>query len=170
MDVLLPSHLIAGQLMPDFHLISSEGQYVAVSDYRGHRNLVLVFVGSPSCNSCHQLLTNLARSYPEFLAWEAEVLVVVQCSIREAGFIKHRYSLPFPVLADEGGQVHRAVGAWTADRKPAVVIYITDRFGEICKVYRLGQGHPLPTPAEMLEWLRFIEIQCPECGAPEWPA
>lgn len=148
--------------MPDFRLTNSEGQRVATSDYRGHRNLVLAFVGSPSCGPCRQLLVNLAQSYPQFVAQEAEVLAVVQCSRREAELIKREDGVPFPVLADEDGQVHRAVGAWTADEKPMAVIYITDRFGEIYKIYRVDEGHSLPTSVEMLDWLRFIEIQCPE--------
>ena len=39
----------------------------------------------------------------------------------------------------------------------------------ICATYLPGQGSALPGAKEILDWLVFINIQCPECGVPEWP-
>jgi hypothetical protein len=36
-------------------------------------------------------------------------------------------------------------------------------------VSRTIDGNIIPTIESMLEWLDFIEAQCPECEAPEWP-
>lgn len=33
----------------------------------------------------------------------------------------------------------------------------------------LSEADKLPAVAGIPSWLRFIEVQCPECGAPEWP-
>jgi hypothetical protein len=50
---------------------------------------------------------------------------------------------------------------------PAVVV--TDRYGEVWAARPGGEAHRLPGGQDITEWLEFIEIQCPECGAPEWP-
>jgi hypothetical protein len=41
-------------------------------------------------------------------------------------------------------------------------VYVADRFGEIFAALPLGAGAPPPAPDALLEWLRFIELQCPE--------
>ena len=151
-----------GQRVPDFALPSSAGQGVATAAYRGRRNLVLTFIGKPAGHNARALLAELAAHYSEFAEEEAEVLAVVGGSVAEAGWIKSSDALPFPVLADEDGAVHRTFGALASDGGHVAAIYITDRFGEIFAAYRTGEGHPLPTVEEILDWLRFIGLQCPE--------
>lgn len=157
-------------MLPHFSLLSSEGRRIRLSDYRGRHNLVLIFTGGSTRDISRRLLSDLARHYREFVREEAEVLAVVQRSRREAESIKRRGPLPFPVLADEDGQIHWAVGALTSDGKTTTTIFVTDRFGEIYAVYQRNEGNDLPPVMELLEWLRFIELQCPECGISEWPA
>ncbi|MGH7963534.1 MAG: peroxiredoxin family protein [Candidatus Binatia bacterium] len=157
--------------LPDFALPSSEeGQRIDVSDYRGRRNLVVAFVGNPDRPPCRQLLSGLAQRYPEFVEEETKVLVAVRGSVHEAAQIKARYHLPFPVLADEDGQVFQAFGALTPYGAASMAVYITDRFGQVYWGYRIDEGQSPPRVEEVLEWAHFIELQCPECGAPEWPA
>jgi hypothetical protein len=45
---------------------------------------------------------------------------------------------------------------------PRPGIVVADRWGEI----HFGTGgrlEDLPAPAEIVEWLRFVQVQCPEC-------
>jgi hypothetical protein len=71
--------------------------------------------------------------------------------------------LPFRLLSDAAGQVaaREALGA------PAVLI--TDRFSDIWAAWDAGAGHAFPSPQEISSWLEFVELQCRECEAPEWP-
>jgi hypothetical protein len=48
-------------------------------------------------------------------------------------------------------------------------LLITDRFAEIWAAWDGGALHALPTPADIGGWLEFVELQCRECEAPEWP-
>jgi hypothetical protein len=58
----------------------------------------------------------------------------------------------------------------TSDRiagLPAPSVVVADRWGEIV---HLGASQPgredeLPQPKDLLEWIRFLRIQCPECPA-----
>ncbi|HEX5474510.1 MAG TPA: hypothetical protein VFX12_07620 [Vicinamibacterales bacterium] len=48
------------------------------------------------------------------------------------------------------------------DLRPNAVL-IADRWGEI---HHVADGLPLdrlPDPASLVEWLRFVQVQCPEC-------
>jgi peroxiredoxin len=156
--------------LPNFTLPSSEGRRIALYDYHGRRNVVLALVGRPVGEAARARLTALAARYAEFLAEEAEVLAVVWGAVGEAERVKRQDALPFPVLADEAGALHSSLGALASDGEAAWAFYITDRFGEVFAAYRAGAGRSVPTVEEMLEWLRFIGLQCPECGVSEWPA
>jgi hypothetical protein len=78
--------------------------------------------------------------------------------------------IPFPVLADPEGTVLQAYAALLPvppEEKP--VVFVIDRYGG--PYAALGPSE-LDDPAlrrEIRRWLTFVEIQCPECGAPEWP-
>ncbi len=157
-----PIYPRAGQRMPDFSLVASDGLPVRTSKYRGRRNLVLAFVDGTGCDPCRGWLSNMAGDYEEVLRHEAQVLVVVHGSLDDAGEVKRANNLPFPVLADVDGAVHRRVGAVTPGGQPAMAVYVVDRFGEIFNVSRTGEGDTVPAPEEVLDWLQFIEIQCPE--------
>jgi hypothetical protein len=46
-------------------------------------------------------------------------------------------------------------------RPPAVVI--ADRWGEVHYAASPDSVAGLPTVAELIEWLRYVQMQCPEC-------
>src|SRR2546421_8824506 len=102
----------------------------------------------------------------EFTLEAAQVLVAV--TSRPAA-VPQRGRWAFPVLVDDGAHIHRNVGATDAAGRPAPAVFVTDRFREIYAAYLSGQGSALPGAKEILEWLVVINIQCPECGVPEWP-
>jgi hypothetical protein len=46
---------------------------------------------------------------------------------------------------------------------PSPGVVVADRWGEVYYVQAADRASQLPAPAELLEWLRFVQIQCPEC-------
>lgn len=46
---------------------------------------------------------------------------------------------------------------------PAPGVVVADRWGEIYFVRGAGAGKGLPDAAEILEWLDYIQQECPEC-------
>ena len=158
-----------GQLIRGFTLISALGQPISLSDYRGHSNLVLVLAGGDSGNPDLVILTEIAANYAQFREQQAEVLAILQCDRERAVQIAHQTGLPFPILVDEDGRIHRSAGAVDGSGHPAVAIYITDAFGEVFALYRTAVGQTMPSVQEIVKWLSFINMQCPECGHPEWP-
>jgi peroxiredoxin len=159
-----------GQLIRDFTLISTLGQEISLSDYRGHSNLVLVFAGESGGNPDLKVLAEVAADYNRFQDEETQVLGIMQCTQERAARIGQEANLPFPLLVDEDGRIHRSASAADKSGHRAMAIYITDRFGEVFAVYREAAGQTMPSVQEIVKWLTFINIQCPECGHPEWPA
>lgn len=157
-----------GQLIRDFTLASTLGEQISLSDYRGHSNLVLVFAGGGGVND-RKVLTEIAAEYSRFQEEQTQVLTILQCAREKAVMIKQQAKLPFPVLVDEDGGIHRSAGAVDGQGQPSTAIYVTDRFGEVFAVYRGADGQVMPTGGDIVEWLSFINSQCPECGVPEWP-
>lgn len=150
-----------------FELTSTLGRRIQLSDYRGCSNLVLICMDHRG--ETIQLLLDVARQYPEIKDEEAEVLAIVR-SPDQSAESKQQLQLPYPLLVDEDGRVHRELGAIDLHGHDAAAVYVIDRFGKVFGAYRTGDGEPLPRVVDILKWLAFINIQCPECEAPEWPA
>ncbi len=158
-----------GQLIRDFTLPSTLGEQISLSNYRGQSNLVLVFAGEGDGVKDRKMLTEIAAGYTRFQEEQAQALIALQCPLEKAVMIKQRANLLCTVLVDEDGRVHRSAGALDAHGHPSTAVYVADRFGEVFAVYRVADGQEMPTGGEIVEWLSFINSQCPECGVPEWP-
>lgn len=157
-----------GHRMHDFVLMSAVGGSIQLSDYRGRANLVLILAdGRPETT---KLLADVGDHYAEMKDENAEVLAIVRAAPKQAARIKQQLKLPYPVLADEDGRVLRQLGGIDSDSRDSTAAYVTDRFGEVFGAYRSRDGQPLPALADILNWLEFVNSQCPECEPPEWPA
>lgn len=159
-----------GHLLRNFALLSAAGRQVQFADYRGRANLVLVLAGAQGSEPELGLLTELVSRQAEILEQEAQVIAVLYCAREQAQAIKSRAQLPFVMLADSEGVVHRSLGALDGNGSPRLAVYLTDRYAEVFTAWRTAYGDADPSPQEILEWLEFINRQCPECFPPEWPA
>jgi peroxiredoxin len=156
-----------GKMFPGFTLPDISGSPVLLESYRGRTNLVVIFAGDRAGESpVTELLEELAARTEEITFEVAQVLVAV--TSRPTG-VPQRGRWAFPVLVDDGAHIHRNVDATDGAGTPAPAMFITDRFREIYAAYLPGNGSALPGVEDILDWLVFINIQCPECGVPEWP-
>lgn len=161
-----------GGRMPNFKFKSIQGNQVQVGDYRHRCNLIVTFISETESNIAHRWLAELARRAGDFTFEDANVLVVVKGTPEAAMQLQQRHRLPFPVLLNEDGVVPPQVGAESPER--GLAIYVLDRFGQICAASTLSgeakEGASGETIDELVQWLAFVNLQCPECGVPEWPA
>lgn len=134
----------------NFTLPDLSGTEFSLWDYRQRQPLVVVFAQAEG----DAFLRDLAEHYAQYRRRGAEVLLVVT---REPAGRKW----PFPVLLDGDG----SVTARFAGDTPTVLVL--DRYGEtFARLKSPGPGGI--DHREVLEWLLFVESQCPECGAPVW--
>ncbi|HEU5404003.1 MAG TPA: redoxin domain-containing protein [Terriglobales bacterium] len=156
-----------GRRLHDFELIGALGRTVRLSDYRGRANLVVI--ATDERPESEKLLSDAASRYGEIKDEQAELLAVLHATRDQVVAFKQRLNLPYPVLADPDGHLHRDLGAVDSQGHDSAAVYVTDRFGEVFGIYRTAGGQPLPGITDVLDWLEFVNAQCPECEPPEWP-
>ena len=153
--------LTANQMIPDFTLDSSEGVPVCSSQYRGKRNLVIAFIGTVP-TAAMEWLNALAERADDLEEENARVLVVVQDTPEQARELREELGAPFIFLADCDGEVHRRYCVISSDGKSQLVLFVTDRYGEIYSVHHASAGERLPNAADVIASLRHINIMCDE--------
>jgi|GEM_PF-1431703 len=150
----------SGQMIPDIRFQDRDGREVRISDFRNRANLVLMVTGEPVQPEFTKRLLELKNAQAD-LEWEnAQVLVVCGsediCRQVEAVVPEIR----FPLLIDQIGKAFELI-LGSEERKGFAVV-ILDRYGEIYNFSRSGETTPVYTGEEILDTIRFIELQCPE--------
>src|SRR5580658_5656720 len=132
-----------GAQAPDFELPSSElengkpGKKIKLSDYRGKKNVVLVFYPldfSPVCTSENECLR---EDYSEFDSAGAQVLGVSVDSVWTHLAFAKQMGLKYPLLADfqPRGEVAKKYGFYAEDKgTTARATVIVDRAGKVAWV------------------------------------
>ena len=150
-----------GRLIPQFSLPNSHSREVQVWDYRGRFNLVLLLTSGSASPAMIQLIEDLRKRREDLVVQEARVLAIVQSAAPELDRILRGESPHFEMLLDMNSEVSRRFDGHSA--------CVTDRWGEIYAVWPNETQQTLPTVAEIMKELDFINRQCPECFPPEWP-
>jgi len=152
-----------GQLFPDATLPASDGTTISLGDFKPRWDLVMLLLGAGDALApeVEQLLDALADGNAAVEAEDGKVLAV------HAGRAIDGWRLNFPLLADRDGALHRRVGAVDERDRPGPALYVTDHYREIYAALRPGEHGWPATAHEVVEWLVFVNIQCPECNAPE---
>lgn len=113
---------------------------------------VVLLLHAADCSGCLAYLERLAESEESLREWEARVIAIAP----DAASIPA--TLPFRVLSDREGRFERI------SRLAPGSLVIADQWGEVFHVHDGVPGeHAFPGPPEVVEWMRFVAIQCPEC-------
>ncbi len=155
-----------GRCLPNFEFVTVEGARKDLSDFKGRKNLVLIFAGEKD----EALLNAVAGAFPAFEDLEAHVIAVMKMSARRALRVHHAQRWPFDLVLDAGGALQRTSGAENGQGSSGLAVYVTDRWAEVVFACRTLHGDPVPGIADLLGWLAFVDHQCPECFPSEWPA
>jgi peroxiredoxin len=152
-----------GRLVRHFALPSTTGDIIGLSDHKQRHNMVIFLHHGPSCRKCCALLIELSQSLERFDQAEAVVLAISCDPLDVLRSFATELRLQLPLLSDPAGQVARNENI----KHPAIIV--TDRFGEIWAAWSSDDTHALPSVQDVRSWLEFVELQCRECEAPEWP-
>jgi peroxiredoxin len=152
-----------GKLMPDFALPNATGERVRLSDYRNRANLAVIFSGGMDTQEVEALISGLMDYRARFGEESGEALVVLPMTQEAVWRMQRGLNPPFPLLVDPDGAVHRRLFATRGDNAPFFTVYVLDRYGEIFGILQEPVESASPqVMEEIYEWLRFIELQCPE--------
>ena len=108
-----------GQMAPPFRLPSGQGPEVALEDYRDRKHVIVWFTKGMACPFCRTQMSQLARSYGEFAARDAEIIEVTNSTPERARVYARKFSLRFPYLCDPDYSVRRTWGLDARSHGPA---------------------------------------------------
>ena len=158
----------SGRLFPDATLPTLDGERLPLDRYRGRAPLVLLMLGDGDITEPGPgtaLLEMLTQTRREIAADGGALLAITASDLETA---EGAWRWPFPLLLDHEGALHRRVGAVDDAGRPTLTLFITDRFREIYANLRPEQAGWPASGSDVVEWLTFVEIQCPECNPPEF--
>ncbi len=101
----------ANQPAPEFNLPDENGKMHSLADYRG-RAVVLYFYPKDDTPGCTTEACNFRNDYPAYQKAGVIILGISPDSSKSHTKFIEKFSLPFPLLADEDHQVASAYGAW----------------------------------------------------------
>lgn len=107
------------------------------------------------CARCADYIHALRAHEQDVRDWDGRVLVIIADDAEPDGSA-YPATGAFRTVLDVDARLRRA-GATT----PAVLI--ADQWGEIHAVEPAGAEHDFIAPEEVVSWLRYLAIQCPEC-------
>lgn len=130
-----------GSRARSFALLDQEGKLHRLSDYSG-KWVLLYFYPKDDTPGCTKEACAFRDSWAEFKKMKAVVLGVSIDSVKSHDTFAKKYTLPFPILADEEKKVVSAYGVWGEKKFMGRTYMGTHRVsflinprGEIAKVY-----------------------------------
>jgi peroxiredoxin len=107
-----------GQAAPEFTLTSQSGEKVSLSDYRGSKNVLLMFYPFAFTRTCTGELCTLRDRYTDFVNDDTVVLSVSCDPVASIRVFAEQEGLTHPMLSDfwPHGAVASAYGAFLEDK------------------------------------------------------
>ena len=100
-----------GSIAPNFKGIDQNGNSINLADFKG-KKVALYFYPKDDTPGCTAQACNLRDNYDVLLAKGIQVIgVSIDSAKSHAKFIT-KYSLPFPLIADEDKSIVEAYGVW----------------------------------------------------------
>jgi hypothetical protein len=95
--------------------------------------------------------------------WQRKNLVLV--TLPEDNPTRTAYTTSLNMLVDSIACSDTTVVITTTpiDGVPCPGVVVADRWGEVYFVQQAARASELASPEELIEWVRYVQIQCPEC-------
>lgn len=100
-----------GSVAPDFTLPAGDGTQVHLADLRG-KHVLIYFYPKDDTPGCTTEACSFRDSWDGLQARGVVVLGVSRDDVKSHQKFAKKYSLPFPLLADLGGEVAQKYGVW----------------------------------------------------------
>jgi peroxiredoxin Q/BCP len=150
----------SGIQAPDFSLLDEGNADRRLSDFRG-RPVVLYFYPKDDTPGCTTEACNFRDDYSAYVNADLVVLGVSPDSPKSHAKFKEKYSLPFPLLADDGHKVCDEYGVWGPKKFMGRgyegvmrTTFLIDSNGRIAKVFE--NVRPAEHSIEVLEAAKML--------------
>ena len=150
---------------PEFSLPDENGTIHSLKDYRD-QVVVLYFYPKDDTPGCTAEACNFRDNYSAYKDADVVILGISPDTVKSHARFKDKYSLPFPLLADEGHTVCDLYGVWgpkkMMGREYEGVLrttFLIDRNGKIAKVFE--NVKPAEHSAEVLAAVQKLRSAIP---------
>jgi len=130
-----------GTQAPEFNLQDEAGKYHRLEDYRG-RYVVLYFYPKDDTSGCTVEACSFRDGYGDYARAGVVILGVSPDTVKSHARFKEKYSLPFPLLVDEGHAICDQYLAWGKKKFMGKeyygvlrTTYLIDPQGKIARVF-----------------------------------
>ncbi|MBX3026381.1 peroxiredoxin [bacterium] len=125
-----------GDRAPAFTLADQDGRSVSLADFAGRKNVVVYFYPKDDTPGCTKESCSFRDQYTAFTDVGAEVIGISSDSQQSHKQFAEKYRLPFPLLADVGGEVRRQFKVpKSLGLLPGRVTFVIDKQGVIRHVF-----------------------------------
>jgi thioredoxin-dependent peroxiredoxin len=100
-----------GDKAPDFSGVDQNGQAISLSQFKGNK-VILYFYPKDNTSGCTAEACNLKDNYNSLLEKGLKIIGVSVDSMESHQKFIHKYSLPFPLIADTGKTIVNAYSVW----------------------------------------------------------
>lgn len=148
--------LAAGGMLPAVSLTDAQtGEMLALRRVGGPR--VLLVVHAASCEPCQRYLRDLGSVTDRVGEWGGRITVILPGAAEDAKTFQEALPYRYQILLDPADEVGGGEAA----------VVVADSWGEVYSVAKADAGHELSPPEDLLAWVQFLAIHCPECEGPE---
>ena len=137
--------LEVGQEAPDFTLQNQFGEDVKLSDFRGKKNVVLVFYPMAFTGICTGELCEIRDQSPAFVSDDVQVLGISCDTSASLKVFAEQENFDYPLLSDfwPHGEVAQKYGVFIAERGIATrATFVIDKSGEVAAKFETSPGEP----------------------------
>jgi peroxiredoxin Q/BCP len=144
------SDLKVGEAAPEFNLPSTTGEMVSLADFRGKQEVVLYFYPKDDTRGCTIEACSFRDNIASVQSRGVALLGVSPDSVDSHQKFTDKFSLNFPLLADEGANLAQTYGVWVEKNRYGNTYmgvdrstFLIDKDGKLKKIWRgvTPEGH-----------------------------
>lgn len=134
-----------GKKAPAFTAQSAEGKPIRLADFKGKKNLVLVFYQGSFCSVCGHQLSNIQENLSYYRAQDAEILAISADDRAHALTSVGEHGLTFPVIPDPDKKLIKQFGVANISKKNIAwpSLYVLDKQGTVRLAFANAEGKRL---------------------------
>jgi thioredoxin-dependent peroxiredoxin len=141
--------LSVGMRAPQFRLMDESGHAVALRDFKGKKNVILVFYPGDMTPGCTMQLCAIRDDWKKFVSTDTALFGVNHADAESHKKFVKKYNLPLPLLIDPGKKVSARYGAIKTFFKAKVIKRSVVGIGKDGKIFFLRRG--MPKDADILK-------------------
>lgn len=134
-----------GDRAPAFSLKDQDGTKVSLADFKGTKNVVLVFYPGDMTPGCTMQLCAIRDDWSKFVRQDTVVFGINHGDADSHTTFKKKYSFPFPLLIDTGKKVSAKYGALKTFFKATIIKRSVVGIDKNGKITFLKRGMPKDT-------------------------